>query len=704
MEREATPRRRLLGALRETTADVAVAMDADGREAYRVTVEALRQAVEGAAPPVDAAALGVPPEGPVRRRLDRLAASLGAAERAAFDPRVVTEGYAAQLSSAERRARGQFYTPPPVATALVRWAVAPAEGLPRVLDPAAGTGTFLLEAHRRLAERFPAADGGTLADHLVGVDVDRTALDLAAASVAAEGAGPPRTHDTSFFALEPDDLDPVDAVVGNPPFVAAADRETPETHYRAHLEALGPAGATPYASGPSAIGARADVSVYFVTQATRFLQPGGRLAFVLPSKWLAARYGRAFRAFLEEYYRIAAVVGFDGRPFADALVDASLLFLERRSAPADPEHVVRFVRVRDAPDPAELCALVDADVAVPDGERRTVVRSAHARTVGVRQAALAAAHDRGPLDRFLVAPPSLLALLEADALVPLDDLATVARGAMTGSTAFFFPDAAAVDAHGIEPRFRRPALKSTRGTETLVLAADDVDRWFVDVHEYVAAVRAGHDGGDGLEAAVKRSLEADGYDGLRSWIRAAEAAGEHRGSTCASRDVWFDYGPPPRPAVLVPKLLRERRFCVFNRAGAVPSNAVDGVDVDADVDPLVLFGVLNASVTRAMMEVWGRNEAGMLQLMTYETASLPVPDVRAMTDAERARIREAAAAVVERGSPTLSPAHRDRLDAAVQAAMGVGPPVERVQAIEAGLRDRRVASGEAAAVVRDGPR
>ena len=50
----------------------------------------------------------------------------------------------------ERHQLGQFYTPKPIAELITRWCVRSPDD--KVLDPGCGSGTFLVEAYKRLAE------------------------------------------------------------------------------------------------------------------------------------------------------------------------------------------------------------------------------------------------------------------------------------------------------------------------------------------------------------------------------------------------------------------------------------------------------------------------------------------------------------------------------------------------------------------------
>jgi methylase of polypeptide subunit release factors len=582
--------------------------------------------------------------------------------------------------------------PPPVAAALVRWALAAAcagPNPPRVLDPAVGTGTFLLAALKQLEERYPDHEPSALLDRLLGVDVDGATLHLTGLRLgaAADRSAPAglRLYHGSFFDCEPADatatgdlatLRPVDAVVGNPPFVRAEALQPDVEHFRRHLAAFGPSGESPWVDGEDALSRRSDAYVYFVTHATRFLRPGGRLALVLPTKWLMSAYGEDLRRFLRERYRVHAVVGFDGRAFGDALVDTALLLAERDPA-ASASAPMRFVRLA-----APMAA--DQVVAAADG------RSSEAPVVARSQRSLTAA---GSLARYLEVPAELLALFDGPPFVRLDALAEVSRGTMTGANRFFFVDSADVDRFGIAPRFLQPAVKSLRSVDRPVVEAGETDRWLVDVHPFVEATERRAAGTD-LEPAVKAALAARNHDGLRRYIDHAETACWHEGRTCQSRSVWFDLGDLHAPAAFVPKLLRERVFAVRNAAEAVPSNAIDGVWPGPAVPTGALLAVLNASVGQAAMEVTGRDEAGMLQLMTYETASLPTLDVRQLdTEAARA-VAAAGAAYAEEPGPET----RRGVDRAVDAAFDLGLSPERLREHAVSLRRQRVDGGETVVV------
>jgi len=73
----------------------------------------------------------------------------------------------------ERRRLGEFYTPKPIAEFMVAWAVRGKNA--EVLDPGVGSGTFLVEAVRRLR----AMGAERPVERVVGVDVNPLAVLMA---------------------------------------------------------------------------------------------------------------------------------------------------------------------------------------------------------------------------------------------------------------------------------------------------------------------------------------------------------------------------------------------------------------------------------------------------------------------------------------------------------------------------------------------
>jgi len=642
-----------------------------------------------------------------------------------IDEDLLGDIYEELIPADERKRLGQYYTHPKIAETIVRWALPDGreagrndpETLPRVLDPASGSGTFTVEAYNRLSS-LSAASHQEILDNLVSVDVNRFPLHLTALNLASrairERTDRINAYHTSFFTLDPATDPPVstrlsggtddggglgtfDAVVGNPPYIRQENLYPDTEHFRSSLRTYGPRNATPYYDGDEALSTKSDAYIYFVTHATQFLREGGRLGYIVPTKWLMTDYGRSFQRFLFDHYRLEAVVGFGTRAFEAALVDTALLLLERcDDAGKRADTTTKFVRLKQSMGVEGIIDVVTADVTVPDGDDMLVETRPNYRTVALAQRDVAGV-DSGKLGHFLTVPQDIIRLVEHPDLVALDDLADVAYGNKTGANDFFFLDGDDLAEWPIDGRFLTPAIKSIRDTDSQVVTADTTDRYLLDVHAYVEDAAAASTFGDGSSPSerVKRALERDGYDTLRAYVAHGEREGYHERSTCASRPVWFDLGDLLRPEILHPKFFDDRIVPMWNRDRLAPSNAVDGIYLDEGVDEELVLAVLNSTVHKVILECWGRAEGGgALQLMTYEMESLPTIDPATIPAGERDDLVDALYRLID-GDPD---AQAD-LDTILLGVLDLDVDVATLQEMRETIAKRRIRSGAEAEVL-----
>lgn len=114
---------------------------------------------------------------------------------------------------------GEFYTPRPVVRFMVQ-VTEPGLG-DTVLDPACGTGGFLVETYEHLKPKCSAQDWKVLQQSIVGGEAKSLPLMLAHMNLLLHGFEYPDIDDKNslrFSILEMDEKDWVDVILTNPPF------------------------------------------------------------------------------------------------------------------------------------------------------------------------------------------------------------------------------------------------------------------------------------------------------------------------------------------------------------------------------------------------------------------------------------------------------------------------------------------------------
>jgi predicted RNA methylase len=221
--------------------------------------------------------------------------------------------------------KGVAYTPIGLARSLAEEAI---NGLDSdraaalvVLDPACGSGTFLIETVAALARR-----GWTGPLKVVGYDISATAIasaKFALACAVREHAG--MTIEVDLKVV--DFLDPefvptaADVTIMNPPYMSWADQSKDQR--RQLREALG-----------SNYRGRPDLSMAFVDRAVAIAPEGGVIATLLPVGVLAGEYAAKWRSQLANTAppRLIGSLG-DHSLFRFAIVNVAVLVLDKGATP-----------------------------------------------------------------------------------------------------------------------------------------------------------------------------------------------------------------------------------------------------------------------------------------------------------------------------------------------------------------------------------
>ena len=278
------------------------------------------------------------------------------------------------ISPEERHKYGQFYTRAEVVDLINSFCIR--TGRETVMDPACGGGTFLVRAYARKQELYPARKHGELLSDLFGVDNSHFAAHLTTINLATrdlvDQENYPQIARSDFFDIISHktfislprrvetkglgeiqrrnvEIPPLDAVVGNPPYVRQEDIPKAKKDSK-----NGPPGTKDYylswskdEAGASFSG-RSDLHCYFWPHATSFLKEDGYLCLLTSSQWLDVEYGFRLQEWILNNFRIVAVFESIDEPwFVGARVATAVTILKReKDETARINNVIRFVQLR----------------------------------------------------------------------------------------------------------------------------------------------------------------------------------------------------------------------------------------------------------------------------------------------------------------------------------------------------------------------
>ena len=226
----------------------------------------------------------------------------------------------------------------------------------RLLDPACGSGAFLIEAFDQLHATYQRSndrldelrghrslfdlDKRILENNLYGVDLNEEAIEICRLSlwiktaergkaltsldhpirvgnsVVGDAAVHPKAFDWQTAFPEVFAQGGFDVVVGNPPYIRQEWLAPYKPHWQMAFKTF---------DGAS------DIFTYFFERGLQVLRDGGRLAFITSGSWVRGNFGSPLRKYLAETAAIESMVDFgEFQPFAEAeMIRPSITILHK---------------------------------------------------------------------------------------------------------------------------------------------------------------------------------------------------------------------------------------------------------------------------------------------------------------------------------------------------------------------------------------
>ncbi|ELY72554.1 N-6 DNA methylase [Natronobacterium gregoryi SP2] len=636
------------------------------------------------------------PLDPVSSKIRDFIIELDEQDLSQFDSDVIGQIYEGVIPAERRQDMGEYYTPPQICDLITRLTIEDESA--NVLDPSCGSGGFLVSSYHRLQQLLSEPQGSheRILTQISGVEINRFPAHLSAINLAIQDLTS-YTEDvdieiTDFFDVKryqrfertrasaegeetegaetEEDLQEqvggFDAVVGNPPYIRQENIDDKEK-VRDHLSNREIDG--------EYISKRSDIYSYFITHATEFLADGGKLGYIISDRWLDTKYGEDVQKFLLNNYRINAIIKFDRQVFDDALVDSSVIILEKEDNEEErDDNITKFLRVTNEMDIDDIVTLVKSET-----DTNQMISEDNYRLVTRKQSSL---YHESKWNTFFFGPPIYFDLQACPNVVELSEIAKVSRGITTGANAFFTGHTEDMHDLGLEP-YTSPLLKATGQVETIPVTEEEASEWVIlDVHDYVREALAGDaDFGTTETEQVKEWLEENDHHPLLEYIESGEDDEYHERRTQQARDIWFDLGTLPRPKLLSTMFTWRVHRVFWNDVEAATSDQFYYIEPPEDIDEEVLGGILNSRIVGIANELLGRRAGGQgmtrLQTKVYETEQWPVPDPNNIDGDTKQDIKEAFQDLrnreeeVEDATFENTEEERDALDRAVLEALNL---------------------------------
>ncbi len=598
----------------------------------------------------------VPFTGRAKERFRTLIESLNQYDFSKMESDFMGRVYEKLIPPVERKRLGQFYTPPDVVDLITKLTIK--DGKVKILDPACGSGSFLVKAYHRLRELngVPKDMSGPLGetfhrqllDHIYGVDINQFPAHLSVINLAIQN---PRVKIDAvnvvvkdFFDLKPrqetlagfKSMDSAgkeqlvkiphsfDVVVANPPYIRQellGEREKRKIFELVEKEFKDELFVGQAKKKRAVVLDRmSDIYVYFYIHSIKFLKNGGTLGYISSNKWLEVGYGEPFQEFLLRNVKILCIIEFDRAVFPDAEVNTAITILQKENdVQKRKSNTVRFVRVKKPIEQVELMKLFEEEDDVDDERIRVTV---------VQQNKL----KPGKWNVYLRAPPVFKKIITHSKMKPLGEVAEVMRGPTTGYNDFFILSKENATERGIEPEFLVPCVSSPKKVRGLIVKPEDVDEYFFICDKPKDSLRGTNalkyiEHGEKLEVEVTRGSK-------KGRLKLPEL------ETLKSRKLWYALPKPEIPCILFPRLVDVGARFLKNEAGCLGPHVF--YLIYPNKNDYELLAYLNSSLATFLIELKGRSYGGgVLELLIYEAQELPAIDFVKTSAIERKKFDDA---------------------------------------------------------------
>lgn len=517
---------------------------------------------------------------------------------------ILARVYESLVSQEARRDLGQFATPPYVAEFLASWAVD--ENSDTILDPGIGAGQLASQALRR---KLKAGANNPISD-IIGVDVDETAIAMAAVTLKlVDGDGSAELVQKDFIEYSPrvytDDeyqIKTADGVIANPPY--SRHQSVDEERKQRLNEIIA-------AESDYEFDLRTPLYGYFLVHAAQFLKDGGKLAAIVPSKFLDTEFGRDLKRFLLDEFRIQGILQLEDSIdiFSGVRTQPAILLLEKGTAKED--QLTRILRLNTWPENSDS----------------TKILSDATESSSVGESTVIAQRLLSPTERWshYLEEDDLLNRAE---MSTFEEIANVSRGIATGDNDYFCLTASEVDEYGISEEYLQPIIRSAHGLRTIDITKDDWKNWR-DNNRPVWLLYCYDEEGNVLE---KEQIDDEA---VLEYLAEGEASDTTDGYLVSKRNPWYRV-EDQSPAPILAKYMNRTGFLFMRNHPELRSlnnvHVISPIKNYSEEEIEALLAYLNSRIVSKHLSKYSLDYQGLQKLEINQLNNVPVIEPRELDD------------------------------------------------------------------------
>ena len=472
------------------------------------------------------------------------------------------------MSSTRQKETGAYFTPPDVVSTLVQWAARRASD--RLLDPSCGDGRFIALHRRSVGVEQEAESSQTARERAPGVLI----------------------HEGDFFTWAMRTTERFECAAGNPPFIRY-QRFSGNTR-RTALSLCSRMGVD--------FSALTSSWAPFLVATASLLNPGGRMAFVVPAEIGHATYSSPLLDYLARNFGKVHLTAIREKLFADLSEDVWLLFADNFGSSTNEFELSCQTRFKYSAEPPPRSRRVSLTEWI-DWNRR--------------------------LRPFLL-PRGVRELYEsaknAKSSFGLGEVAKVGIGYVTGANDFFHLRPSDAAAAGISDRWLHTAVRNGRVLTTGMVNQHTVRKW-LDNDEAVLLLRLQS------EQSLSRAV--------RNYLESPAGIGASKTYKCRNRNPWFVVPDVKVPHAFLSVMSGNRPSLAWNRAGCVATNSVHTVQLTGAASQRAIRDAWNGQLTSLSCEIEGHPlGGGMLKLEPREASRLVLSNKKRWTPGESNLIQD----------------------------------------------------------------